>query len=263
MAHANYNLSPLKPIKEESMIQNSNQINQQKADSQNKNQPKTENQVKSQAKQTGPVVEKVKKVNNEDKNQVKHVPSSNDKNKYESNQNKPAQKEKNPIKNQEKVIVDKSNSHNVDKHQNISKPTNSDDKEPTFHPPSKRHTELDPEYKKKVLEKYRSFLIRDQCGRCKMLGIFVCEHNTSVRDSFKNRVLHEGTFYRSPRRSQSIEGNNSLIDRDNSPEKSHMPNKNNSTSKNNNFEKNQFIQQQINEVKKTESKDNRHEVKKP
>ncbi len=58
---------------------------------------------------------------------------------------------------------------------------------------------------KLVREKFKNFLIRDQCGRCKQLGIFVCSHDTPVRDNFRNRINEDGSLYISPRHSQSID----------------------------------------------------------
>lgn len=252
MAFNNSNqVMPLKTIKEESMIQNSNRNVNSKTEIKNKNQTKP----------ASPVIEKEK---SENLNKNQHVSKKTN---HESNQIKPSQsvvidKKENHTKNNEKPLQSfEKNKKDSDINQNKS--SNSDDKEKTFYPPPIRRTQLDPEYKKKVLEKYKSYLIRDQCGRCKLLGIFVCEHNTTVRDSFRNRVLHEGTFYRSPRRSQSIEGKNSLIDRDYSPEKHRVQNKANPASKSESFDGNQSIQHKINEVKKIEPKDNHHEIKKP
>jgi len=245
---------PLKPIKEESMIQNRNQIENSKTESKNKNNNKP----------PSPVVEKEKN-ENVNKTQAQHVSKKTN---HESNQIKPIQTTQSPIEKKEKPTkntekpLQSLEKNKMDKNQ--KKPEATEEKGKIFYPPPLRQsTELNPEYKKKVLEKYRSYLIRDQCGRCKLLGVFVCEHNTDVRDSLKSRALHEGTFYKSPRRSKSIEGKNSLVDRDKSPEKHRLPNKANPTNKSNSFEKNQSIQQKINEVKKTEPKDNNHEIKKP
>lgn len=57
---------------------------------------------------------------------------------------------------------------------------------------------------KLIRENFKNFLIRDQCGRCKQLGIFVCSHDTPVRDTFRNRINEDGSMYISPRHSQSV-----------------------------------------------------------
>lgn len=40
---------------------------------------------------------------------------------------------------------------------------------------------------------------KEQCARCKTLGIFQCEHQTPVRDKFRNMQEKHGKLYESPR----------------------------------------------------------------
>ena len=102
--------------------------------------------------------------------------------------------------------------HNVDKtktntnnpkQNNAPKPVPIADNKIVQHQTRPPYLELQKSGSKIVREKFKSFLIRDQCARCKQLGVFVCEHNTPVRDTLKNRLAEEGTLYKSPRHSQS------------------------------------------------------------
>ena len=170
-------------------------------------------------------------------------------------QSKTSQKDAFQNNNQIKTtnsIVEKEKKDNLIK-ANSLKPAQNRNQPPPINnsnaPPQIYRTETDPEYKRKVLDKYRSYLLKDQCGRCKMLGIFVCEHNTTVRDSLKNRILSEGTFYRSPRRSQSFDDK----------EKQVTNNSHNTLSKSNNFENKLIMQNQTNEKMKKERKKERKE----
>lgn len=41
---------------------------------------------------------------------------------------------------------------------------------------------------------------KDKCSLCKQKGVFICEHDTSVRDMIYSSYIEEGRFYKDPRR---------------------------------------------------------------
>lgn len=41
---------------------------------------------------------------------------------------------------------------------------------------------------------------KDKCSLCKQKGVFICEHNTSIRDMIHATYVEEGRFYLDPRK---------------------------------------------------------------
>ncbi|RNA08953.1 hypothetical protein BpHYR1_046167 [Brachionus plicatilis] len=41
---------------------------------------------------------------------------------------------------------------------------------------------------------------KDKCAMCKQRGVFICEHNTSIRDMIHSTYVQEGRFYLDPRK---------------------------------------------------------------
>ena len=54
------------------------------------------------------------------------------------------------------------------------------------------------------------FLSKDQCHRCKTLGVFICEHDTPYRDNIRNVYAEEGRYYMSPRKFSGADYGDSL-----------------------------------------------------
>ena len=53
-------------------------------------------------------------------------------------------------------------------------------------------------------------LTKNQCHRCKQLGVFICEHDTPIRDTIKSVYAEEGRYYMSPRRYSGVDYGESL-----------------------------------------------------
>lgn len=63
--------------------------------------------------------------------------------------------------------------------------------------------------KSEIVEvRYPIEIRKDKCALCKQKGVFICEHDTSVRDRIHSSYIEEGRFYLDPRRRKLNFGNN-------------------------------------------------------
>ncbi|CAF0723067.1 unnamed protein product [Brachionus calyciflorus] len=55
-----------------------------------------------------------------------------------------------------------------------------------------------------VLVRYPIEIRKEKCAVCKRKGVFLCEHDTYVRDEIHSSYIQEGRFYLDPRKSKTV-----------------------------------------------------------